>query len=97
MPTQVTNYQCPTCTGPLHFDGSSGNRWRLDVQLRTKRHHRQLLPELRQQKTGTEACGRDLEVSAVRRGSKRKILPRMRHEKAGSTGRWLDVQLRRGE
>ena len=24
MPTQVTNYQCPACTGPLHFSGASG-------------------------------------------------------------------------
>ena len=24
MPTQVTNYQCPGCTGPLHFVGVSG-------------------------------------------------------------------------
>lgn len=24
MPTQVTNYQCPACTGPLHFVGASG-------------------------------------------------------------------------
>ena len=24
MASQVTNYQCPTCTGPLHFDGASG-------------------------------------------------------------------------
>ena len=24
MPTQVTNYQCPSCTGPLHFSGVSG-------------------------------------------------------------------------
>ena len=24
MPSQVTNYQCPACTGPLHFDGASG-------------------------------------------------------------------------
>ena len=24
MPTQITNYQCPACTGPLHFDGESG-------------------------------------------------------------------------
>ena len=24
MPTEVTNYQCPACTGPLHFDGASG-------------------------------------------------------------------------
>ena len=24
MPSQVTNYQCPSCTGPLRFDGSSG-------------------------------------------------------------------------
>ena len=21
MATQLTNYQCPACTGPLHFDG----------------------------------------------------------------------------
>ncbi len=24
MPEQVTNYQCPRCTGPLHFVGASG-------------------------------------------------------------------------
>lgn len=24
MPSQVTNYQCPSCTGPLHFSGASG-------------------------------------------------------------------------
>lgn len=24
MPTQVTNYKCPACTGPLHFAGDSG-------------------------------------------------------------------------
>ena len=24
MPTQITNYQCPACTGPLHFVGASG-------------------------------------------------------------------------
>lgn len=24
MAEQVTNYQCPSCTGPLHFDGASG-------------------------------------------------------------------------
>ena len=24
MPSQITNYQCPACTGPLHFVGSSG-------------------------------------------------------------------------
>ncbi len=24
MPAQVTNYQCPACTGPLHFNGRSG-------------------------------------------------------------------------
>lgn len=24
MATQVTNYQCPACTGPLHFEGTTG-------------------------------------------------------------------------
>lgn len=24
MPAQVTNYQCPGCTGPLHFSGATG-------------------------------------------------------------------------
>ena len=25
VPTEVTNYQCPACTGPLRFSGESGN------------------------------------------------------------------------
>jgi len=25
MATQITNYQCPACTGPLHYAGDSGN------------------------------------------------------------------------
>lgn len=24
MPAQVTNYKCPACTGPLHFEGATG-------------------------------------------------------------------------
>ena len=24
MSTQITNYQCPACTGPLRYDGQSG-------------------------------------------------------------------------
>lgn len=24
MPAQITNYQCPACTGPLQFDGPTG-------------------------------------------------------------------------
>ena len=24
MPSEITNYQCPSCTGPLHFSGTSG-------------------------------------------------------------------------
>lgn len=24
MSTQITNYKCPACTGPLHFDGNTG-------------------------------------------------------------------------
>ena len=24
MPTQITNYQCPSCSGPLHYSESSG-------------------------------------------------------------------------
>ena len=24
MATEITNYQCPNCTGPMHFDGASG-------------------------------------------------------------------------
>ena len=23
MASQLTNYQCPTCTGPLHYDGKT--------------------------------------------------------------------------
>ena len=24
MASQITNYKCPACTGPLHYEGSSG-------------------------------------------------------------------------
>ena len=24
MPSKITNYQCPACTGPLRYDGASG-------------------------------------------------------------------------
>ena len=24
MPSQITNFQCPSCTGPLHFDSATG-------------------------------------------------------------------------
>ena len=24
MASQITNYKCPACTGPLHFVGASG-------------------------------------------------------------------------
>ena len=24
MASSVTNYKCPACTGPLHFEGASG-------------------------------------------------------------------------
>ena len=24
MASQITNFQCPACTGPLHYEGSSG-------------------------------------------------------------------------
>ena len=24
MPSQITNYQCPSCMGPLRYDGASG-------------------------------------------------------------------------
>ena len=24
MSTETTNYQCPACTGPVHFDGETG-------------------------------------------------------------------------
>ena len=94
MPSQITNYQCPACTGPLHYSGST---CRMDMRLRPDGCHRQFLPELRQQKARAEARGRKLEVPAVRRDGNRKVLPRMRHKKARSTGRRLDVQLRRGK
>ena len=65
-------------TGSAALTGSA--RRRLDVQLRTKRHQRQFLPELRQQKAGTQAGSRKLEMPAVRRDGKRKVLPGMRHK-----------------
>ena len=37
MPTQVTNYQCPACTGPLHFVGASGTVSYTHLTLPTNR------------------------------------------------------------
>ena len=95
--TEPLSDGCAAAGSAARSRSTGSARERLDVQLRTKRYHRQFLPELRQQKTGAQASGRKLEMPAVRCDGKRKVLPRMRHEKARSTGRRLDVQLRRSK
>ena len=95
--TEPLSDGCAAASTAARSRSTGSARERLDVHLRTKRYYRQFLPELRQQKAGTQAGGRKLEMPAVRRDGNRKVLPRMRHEKARSTGRRLDVQLRCGE
>ena len=46
--------------------------------MRSKWHHRQLLPQLRQQKAGAKAGSRRLEVSPVRRTGRGEVLSRVR-------------------
>ena len=67
---------------------------RLDLFLRAERHHRQLLPQLRQQKAGAQAGSRELAVR-LRCDGYWKVLPRVRQAQA-CRGR-LDLCLRRGE
>ena len=67
---------------------------RLDLCLRTERHHRQLLPQLRQQKAGAQAGSRELAVHLWGH-CHWKILPGVRQAQACC--RRLDLFLRRGE
>ena len=87
----------PAATGPA-AGGAARHRScsaRLDLHLRSGRHHRQLLSQLRQQEAGAEACRGQLAVR-LRRHRHRKILPGMRQAQARRRGR-LDLHLRRGE
>ena len=55
MATQITNYQCPACTGPLHFVGRTG---RLEASLRLKlrcRRNRSALRGKRNKSSGSGA------------------------------------------
>ena len=59
MPAQVTNYQCPGCTGPLHFVGASG-KLECDycgAELRCRGDRGALCREGRKG-CGSAACGR---------------------------------------
>ena len=67
---------------------------RLDLLLRTERHHRQLLPQLRQQKARAQAGSRELAVR-LRCDCHRKVLPGVRQAQA-CRGR-LDLFLRYSE
>ena len=85
-------------TGPAACTASAAScGQRLDLCLRPGRYHRQLLPQLRQQKAGAEAGIRGLEMPAVRSVRHGKVLPGVRHEEAGSPGRRLGLCLRRRE
>ena len=45
MPSQITNYQCPSCTGPLRYDGASGMlKLRKSINTSWKRQNRQRQP-----------------------------------------------------
>ena len=68
----------------------------LDVYMRPERHHRQLLPQLRQQEAGAEACRGQLAVR-LRRHRHRKILPGMRQAQARRRSGRLDLHLRKGQ
>ena len=88
----------PAATGPA-AGGAARSRSRgagLDLHLRSGRHHRQLLSQLRQQEAGAEACRGQLAVR-LRRHRHRKILPGMRQAQARRRSGRLDLHLRRGE
>lgn len=37
MSDKATNYQCPSCTGPLHYDGAAGRLRRRTAAMRLLR------------------------------------------------------------
>ena len=103
MAEQVTNYQCPACTGPLHFDGASG-KLLCDYcgSSYSVENMEALYAEKAAQDTGTwehapdSACGSGrLDVQVRQDGQHGQILRRVRQPEAG--GRQLDVRLRRGK
>ena len=67
---------------------SSGNRWRLDVQVRQDRQHGQILRRMRQ----PEAGGRQLDVQ-LRRGESRQVLRRVRQTQARRPGEVRQLRL----
>ena len=88
-PESLSDGRAAACTASAASCGQ-----RLDLCLRPGRHHRQLLPQLRQQKAGAEAGIRGLEMPAVRSVHHGKVLPGVRHEEAGSPGRRMGLCLR---
>ena len=68
----------------------------LGVFLRPERHHRQVLPQLRDKEAGAEACRRQLAVH-LRQHRHRQVLPGVRQPKTRPRRGRLDLHLRRGE
>ena len=62
MPIQITNYQCPACTGPLHFEGSSGM---LECEYCGSRYPVREIEELyRDKEKAAEAAGVQAQAAA---------------------------------
>lgn len=76
---------------PARFGGAG-----LGVFLRPERHHRQVLPQLRDKEAGAEACRRQLAVH-LRQHRHRQVLPGVRQPKTRPRRGRLDLHLRRGE
>ena len=74
MASQVTNYQCPTCTGPLHFDGATGKLAcdycggsyevaAIEALFAGKDEAAQKAQEIAESKAATSASGSDWDLS----------------------------------
>ena len=75
MPAQVTNYKCPTCTGPLHFVGASG---KLECDYCGASYDVAQIEALYAEKDW-QGCG----SAAVRRGKGRRGKENRRGERVG--------------
>ena len=69
MPTQVTNYQCPACTGPLHFSAETG---KLVCDYCGSAYDVAEIEALYAQKEAEAAAAKEVETSEVEKAEEEK-------------------------